>query len=401
MYLTREEEKLYSGEAGWVLEKAMKVIVKVGEFMGADRLVPISHAHISGVGYANIGEAGLSLLRDVKTSGAGFSTFTTANPGSVDENSSAYFNYGLQFIEKQKEILEILRSMGARAFTCTPYYYREPGAGEVLAWAESNAVLIANSIYGARSNRESGLLALFEAIVGKTYRAGLLLDENRKPQILIRVGTRPEGIVSMGSLGLLVGEIAGSRIPYVEGLRPEKHEHVKAFLAAAGSSGNMGMVMIEGVSPEADRVSDTLKKEIERVEIDEKDLSKAVEEISCEEPEAVLIGCPHASLELIQEFASMIAGKGLRARKPVWVFTSSLVYNEISRTGALEILRSSGVEVFSGICGVISPLRSLGYGCIATPSAKAAFYMPKLAGTRYIYAGLPEIIRIAFSPSGS
>jgi predicted aconitase len=392
LYLTKEEEKIYSGEAGWVLEKAIKVVVKVGEALGADRLIPISHAHISGVGYANIGEAGLSLLRDLYSGGARFSIYITANPGSVDDNSSHYFSYGEGFIRGQREVLEIFRAMGVRAFTCTPYYYREPKPREILAWAESNAVLIANSIYGARSNREGGLLALFEAILGKTYRAGLLIDENRRPQIAIKVLTNIRSLSGFGALGLVVGEIAGKRIPYVEGIRFSRHEEVKGFLAAAGSSGGMGLVLIDGISPEAERINREVLRGVERITIDNKDLSRAVEESSCEDVDAVLIGCPHASAELIEDLALMIAEKGVRAYKPVWIFTSHHVYEELSRKGVIELLISRGVKVFAGICGVISPLGSLGYRCIATPSAKAAFYLPKLASTRYIYMDIPEII---------
>ncbi len=392
MYLTREEERIYSGEAGWILEKAMKVVVKVGEALGADRLIPISHAHISGVGYANIGEAGLSLLRDLHEGGARFSIYTTANPGSVDDDSSHHFSYSEDFIRGQKEVLKMFRAMGARAFTCTPYYYREPKPGEILAWAESNAVLIANSIYGARSNREGGLLALFEAILGKTYRAGLLIDENRRPQIAVKVLANVKRLSDFGALGLVVGEIAGERIPYVEGIRFSRHEEVKGFLAAAGSSGGMGLVLIDSVSPEARRIAREGLRGVESITIDDKDLSKAVEEFSCEDVDAVLIGCPHASAELIEDLARMIAERDVRAYKPTWIFTSHHVYEELSREGVIELLISRGVMVFAGICGVISPLGSLGYRCIATPSAKAAFYLPKLASTRYVYMDLPEIV---------
>ena len=395
MYLSKEEEKIYEGEAGWVLEKAIKVVVKVGEVMGADRLIPISHAHISGVGYGNIGEAGLSLLRDLRDGGARFNVYTTANPGSVDDDSSYYFNYGAPFIQGQREILGIFKEMGVSGFTCTPYYYREPRAGEILAWAESNAVLIANSIYGARSNRESGLLALFEAILGKAYRAGLLVDENRKPQILVRIEARVRSIVDYGLAGLVVGEMVGEKIPYIVGLKPKSHEEVKAFLAAAGSSGGMGLVVIDGISPDSLGIRGSLNN-IERISIDDKDLERVSEDTICSEADAALIGCPHASIELIEDLARLVVEKNANAIKPVWVFTSHHVYEELSRRGLIDLLTSRGVKIFAGICGVISPLNTLGYRCIATPSAKAAFYLPRLAGVRYIYMDLSSIVASMF-----
>lgn len=397
VYLTRDEERIYNGELGWVFEKAMRVVVKIGDIMGADRLVPIDHAHISGVGYANIGEAGLSLLRDLYSGGARFSVYTTANPGSVDEYSASYFSYGDRFISGQKEILEIFRGMGVRAFTCTPYYYREPRAGEILAWAESNAVLMANSIYGARSNRESGLLALFEAIIGRTYRGGLIRSENRVPQIVFRIEARPRNIVEYGVAGLIVGEISGDRIPYIDGISFKRHEDIKAFLAAAGSSGGMGMILIEGVSPEARGIAGWIDiKSLETISIEDKDLRRVSEDLECGDVDAALIGCPHASQEIVEELARMISERGVRASKPVWIFTSPHVYEDLARRGVVDTLTSKGVKIFTGICGVISPLNSLGYRCIATPSAKAAFYLPKLAGVRFIYMDLPEIVEKMF-----
>jgi predicted aconitase len=396
LFLTREEERIYSGDAGWVLEKVMRVVVKVGEALGADRLVPVSHAHVSGVGYANIGVAGLSFLGDLYAGGARFSVYTTANPGSVDDESVYYFNYSEEFFRGQREVLEILRNMGVKGFTCTPYYYREPKPSEILAWAESNAVLLANSVYGARSNRESGLLALFEGILGKAYRAGLLVEENRRPQVVVKVMARISGLSSYGALGLTVGRIAGERIPYVEGIRFTRHEEIKGFLAAAGSSGGMGLVLVEGISPEAGKILRDDLKGVERVSIDDKDLSGALDNISCEEVDAALIGCPHASAELIEDLARLIIDKGVKAHKPVWIFTSHQIYRDLSRRGLVEVLESRGVKIFSGICGVISPLNSLGYRCLATPSAKAAFYLPKLAGVRYVYMDLSDIVSRLF-----
>lgn len=395
MYLSREEEKIYNGESGWVLEKAIRVVVKVGEAMGADRLIPITHAHISGVGYGNIGEAGLSLLRDLHSGGARFKVYTTANPGSVDDDSSYYFNYGDPFISGQREILRIFSEMGVNGFTCTPYYYREPRPGEILAWAESNAVLIANSIYGARSNRESGLLALFEAILGRTYRAGLLVDENRFPQIFFKIEARLESIVDYGLAGLAVGEISGERIPYVANLKPRSHEEVKAFLAAAGSSGGMGLVIIDGLSPDSFRIRGSVS-DVEKIIIDSRDLKKASDDLICSDVDAALIGCPHASLELIEDLARLIVEKNVKAVKPVWIFTSHRIYEELLRRNLIDLLTSRGVKVFAGICGVISPLSSLGYRCIATPSAKAAFYLPRLAGVRYVYMDLVSIVTNMF-----
>jgi len=212
----------------------------------------------------------------------------------------------------------------------------------------------------------------------------------------VRVEARVEGLAGFGAAGLAVGEVSGERIPYVRGLRFSRHEELKGFLAAAGSSGGMGLVIIEGVSPDAGRFSEGDLVGLERVSIGDSEVRWALEDLSCGEPEAALIGCPHASAELVEDLARVVVERGVRAYKPVWVFTSRRVYEELSGRGVIEALTSRGVEVFAGICGVISPLSSLGYRCIATPSAKAAFYLPRLAGARYVYMDIPEIVGAFF-----
>ena len=396
IYLDKEEERMYSGEYGWPIEKAIRVIVKVGEAIGAERLIDITHAHISGVGYANIGNPGLSLLRDLVRSGAKMKVYTTANPGSVDSESYRYFQYGYEFRDKQEEIFDLYRMMGVYAFTCTPYYLRKPSRGEYLSWAETNAVLIANSLYGAKTNREGGLLALMSGIVGKTYYGGLLIDSNRIPEVLISIEARLDKLSEYGALGLITGEITGSRIPYVKGFsKGLSHERIKTFMAALGSSGSTGLALIDGISPEALSL-DLDKFNLEKIYIDGKEIRSMIEKSMCEDPEAYLIGCPHASLELLTDLANMISEKSGRAKKPVWVFTSDYVYSEISRSGTLDKLEKRGINVFKGICGVISPLNMLGYRCIGTPSAKASFYLPKLAKTRFILIDLESIISDVF-----
>ncbi len=397
LHLTKEEEKIYSGEYGWSAEKAIRVIVKVGEAMGAERLIRISHAHISGVGYANIGESGISLLKDLVDSGAKMRVYSTANPGSVDYESYRFFQYGDLFRERQEEIINLYRKMGVQTFTCTPYYVRPPKQGEYLSWAETNAVLIANSIYGAKTNREGGLLALMSGIIGKTYYGGLLVDENRAPDVLVEFKSEPRTLGEYGAAGLLLGEIVKSKIPYVVGIpKNSKHEKLKTFLAAVGSSGSTGLVIFDKITPESAYHMDTWKS-LEKIAIDEKDIKNKVENSMCTEPEAYLIGCPHASLELLKDLAEMVSQRNSHPNKPIWVFTSHYIYNEAMKLGLIDKLKNRGINVFKGICGVISPLHKLGYSCIGTPSAKATFYLPKLAKTRFVLMELNSIIDDAYN----
>lgn len=402
MYLTKLEERIYNGEHGELLAKALRIIVKVGESLGAKRLINIKHAHISGVGYANIGDAGLQLLRDIASEKKRFVVYTTANPGSVDAESSRIFRYREEFIKKQLEILDIYRSLGVDVFTCAPYHVRTPRYGEHLAWAESNAILVANTLYGARTNKEAGILALFSALIGKTYFAGLHLSRERIPRILINIRDPRRDYVYAGLLGLYIGKIVGDKIPYIRGIKKIDIEYLKTLLAAMGSTGSMGMSIIENVSPEENEILYDYSGYIEdRVEIEEKDLKKFRDSFSelCDEPEAFVIGCPHVSPELLVELEMLLRRVSGVPKKPVWLFIPATYYRDEYLRELLDKISMKGVSVIKGVCPVISPLNELGYRCIGTLSSKALFYMPRLAKTSVSLMDLRDIISNAWGLS--
>ena len=206
MYLNRTEEKMLSGEYGEVMRKAIEILVKVGEALGAEKLIEIGHAHISGVSYFNIGDEGLELLRDISREGVKVKVYTTANPYSL-AGLGLYKDESI--VRKQRELIDILIKLGVdrESFTCIPYKLRRPAKGEHLAWAESSAVIYANSILGAYTNRESGITALMAALVGKTYDAGMHRLENRRVEVEVNVEFDVSSILESSLLGLHIGRI--------------------------------------------------------------------------------------------------------------------------------------------------------------------------------------------------
>ncbi|MEB3825136.1 MAG: aconitase X catalytic domain-containing protein, partial [Desulfurococcales archaeon] len=220
LYLTREEERIYNGEYGEALQKAIRVIVKVGEALGASRLIRIRHAHVSGISYNNIGDAGLGFIEDLYRSGARFKVETTINPVGTDMDNP-YIVPGVtpEFVSKQAKIIKYLSAMGAKpVMTCTPYYVDTIKPGWHLAWGESSAVAYANSVIGAWTNREGGPLALLAGILGKTYYAGVHLPENRLPRTRIVVEKYVEDQAYAGIIGKLVAEKTRRKPPLVQGL---------------------------------------------------------------------------------------------------------------------------------------------------------------------------------------
>ncbi len=374
MFLTREEERILSGEEGEAYAKAMEAVVKVGEIFGAEKLIPVKHAHVSGISYFNIGDAGREFIGELAASGVRFSVYTTANPYAVIEEVNGR-KYPEKVLRSQNEIINSLRAMGAKVFTCAPYFIRPPDRGEHLAWAESNAVLFTNSVLGAWTNREGGPLALFEAIAGRTYYAGVHRREGRIPRYLISV-FRPSNFFEASALGYLTGKLSPDSIPYVKGLAGVPNPMVRLFLAAFGSTSGAPMVVLEGITPKYESYFKEASFE-DRFSIGKEELRKLRRESTATEGKIYMLGCPHLSRDEIGEIASFIrrycaAPEG----RELWLLTSTDI--NIS-ADVEEFLARKNVKILRGICPIVSRLDMLGVEEVVTDSGKAFFYLPKLA----------------------
>ncbi len=382
MYLSKWEEKALSGELGEAIRIAMEIIVRVGEFCGAQKLVRVSHAHVSGVSIFNIGTYGLEFLEDLLRKGARTTVYTTANPASLAIASMGAELYPRDVVEAQRRIVRALISMGIdpQSFTCAPYLLRKPRLGEHLAWAESSAVIIANSVFGARTNREGGLLALAAAIVGRTYEAGMHLEENRVPTELIDARSiELDSVLDASLLGLAVGR-ATKGVPYIVASRRLDFENpwgrllIKNLLASIATTSSCSLAIIEGVYPERVDTSSL----VDRIAIDRKEIESVIEG-PCSSSLA-LIGCPHVDGEELLEIARRIAKEYRGVVNRVLVTLPSAVDKRFV-DAAREVLESAGIEVVElpSCCLVVSDLRPL-TPRISTPHGKALHYIPKLAG---------------------
>jgi len=210
MYLTKEEERIYEGEFGETLEKAMRILVSLGEIYGASRLIPISSAHISGASYKTIGDAGLLYLSSLS---GRVCVKSTLNPVGMDRERWRGMGISEEFYEKQKKIINCYKRLGVEdVCTCTPYYIERPNYGDHLAWAESNAVIYVNSVIGAKTNREGAPAALAAALIGKTPLYGMHLREERAPEIKVIVEDELKD-EEFGALGHILGKILKDEIP--------------------------------------------------------------------------------------------------------------------------------------------------------------------------------------------
>jgi predicted aconitase len=388
MYLTPFQERMLKGEFGWVYAKALEIIVKVGEALGSDRLVEISHAHVSGVSYSNIGEPGLDFLRDFYREMPRFRVYTTINPGCVD--------YGMlsevidnKYLGKQALIDEALVGMGAKpVFTCIPYYHRPPLEGEHLAWGESSAVIFANSYFGAMTNREGGPLALASALTGFTYYHGLHELENRVARVLIKISpliyNKPLSLA-----GLWIGENV-RKVPMLE-IKEKPLYEIKALLAAMAASGSHALAVLDGITPKG-----TYKTSIEEtITLEFSDVEKYIGETPGRD-ETVLgyVGCPHTHPEelvilrrLLEKYREPKRGRLLVTMPPEIASTYSSI---------VRLLLSRKVDIALGTCPVVSILRKK-YDLMLTNSGKAFFYMRKIHGLKVGIASLKEIVESIYT----
>jgi len=388
LHLTREEEQIYDGEFGWANQVCMKILVRLGELFNATRLIPISSAHISGVSYKTLGDAPIEFLKNMADADGKAKVKATLNPQSF---SPEYLGKKLpkNIREKQFTILEQFERMGfTRSLTCTPYYLHRPEAGSHLAWAESSAVVYANSVLGAWTNREGGPSALAAAIIGKTPDYGMHRVENREPTILVNVEKPLQNETEFGALGIYLGKILGDKIPLIDGLKNASEDRLKQLGAALATTGMTNMFRRDARSE---------KKGTEKVRVEADDIKRTVESLSTaasQEQDLVFIGCPHCSLDEIRQVARRVKGKKVKRGTECWVCTSR--HNMEKAADYVKIIERTGAHVLADMCTIVSWTEMLAIKTIMTNSAKTAYYAPTLNRAATILAPREECLKTAF-----
>ncbi len=269
----------------------MELVVAIGDIYGAERLIPISSAQVSGASFKTIGDAGIRFLEDFSKE-AKATVRASVNPLGLDLRRWRSMGIEDGFKEKQARIVSAYSAMGLEPlYTCTPYLSgNRPRPGQHLAWAESSATVFANSVLRAMTNREGGPSALASAIIGKTAEYGLHLKENRAPRVRIDLEAVPPGLVPLA--GYVVGKIAGNRIPYLPGLSLSQDEH-KAFGAAMAATSAVSMYVY---SDRGDRRRPDMSRVEERVSLPASELAGCRDSLKGDDSwDLVAIGCPHSS----------------------------------------------------------------------------------------------------------
>lgn len=397
MKLTTEQQSMLDGNQGHATQKAMEIIATLGTIYGAESLLPVTSVQVAGVSYDNLGEAGLLWLDEMANGGGRVRVFTTLNPAGMDVDNWLALGIDPIFAKNQKRVIEAFALMGiVTTCSCTPYLVGNlPHFGEHIAWSESSAVCYANSVLGARTNREGGPSALAAALTGFTPAYGLHLDENRQPSLTIEVGASLSGTYQFGALGMLIGRhiesMPGNRIPYIRGIASASLEQLKSFCASIATYGGVGLFHMEGITPEAGLLGAPVNTHY----ISAAEIADAVISFTTPaggEVDFVSLGCPHLSLTEIAHLAELLNGK--KVKKTFWVTTARPVKQMADRMGYTRIIEEAGAVFAADTCCVVAPLAGR-FHVLATDSAKACYYASGKNKFETVFLPFDEVVKEA------
>ncbi len=405
MRLTDEEQRILEGVFGEPQRIALNVLVKLGQAYGADSMVEIASAHVVGSSYQIAGEAGIAIYTQLLEQGARVKVRTTSDPGSIDFARWRELKTPPEYAERQVKIAELLDQMGViPTWTCTPYTtFNVPRFGEDLGWSESSAVVFANSVLGARTNRLAAYVDLCAALVGRVPRFGLHLPECRLGEVLFELD--PDLSANFDdhyfpALGYLVGQVTGDRIPVIVGLRHATFDQLKAFGAAAAASGSVALYHMVGITPEARTLDEALggRQPSERHLVGKREIARIMEQMSTGQGGAVDVvgvGCPHASIDQMRRYATLLRGKRVHTGVQLWICANTVVEEMARRMGYLETIGQAGATLMVGTCHNNCPLGAWGFRRLATDSGKFAYYTPTTVGTECVFTSTEACLEAA------
>ena len=394
MYLTKYQEELLAGEKGNAIAKLMNLVVKIGEVNNADKLIQIESAQIAGVSYHTVGDTIFSFFELLSNDDVKVSVPSWLNPAGMDRSKWKEMGVKTDFAEKQFEIIKHYEKMGINiTLTCTPYLIGfAPSYGDHLAWSESSAVTMANSFFGARTNREGAPTSLASAITSFTANYGMHKKENRDPKTLVKIDSEIKSLSDFSALGYWYGETFGDSIPLFSNLKRFSIDQAKMLSSAIAASGSVPLLHVETQTPEAEIVDrDGIETKVEYTVREKDGVYEHFNQLK-ENVDLVAIGCPHASIKDLQLIDEYTQETKIRRNIEVWIFTSNIVSQDERASRLIHKLESKSIKVFTDTCMVVTPAVSDKYKNILTNSAKAAYYLTRDSSIHVNLLSLDEIM---------
>lgn len=403
--LNERDRGLLAGEEGEARALALRVIAAMAEVWGASELLDIESAHVDGC--LHHGRSGIDFAERLLAGEARVVVPTTLNVGAMDLLHPDNVRGDEASRVAARRLMEAYEAMGCRpVWTCAPYQTQQrPAFGAQIAWAESNAIVFANSVLGARTNRYGDFIDICAAVTGRAPNAGLHRTENRRGRIVYRlegVAERLLGEEVLGAvLGYLVGEDCGTGVPVLVGL-PETtpEDTLKALGAAAASSGAVALFHAVGITPEAPDLETALHgRSPERiVTIGPRELRAARDRLATTVDgtiAAVALGSPHFSMAEFARLMPLVERHPPHPEVETVVCTHRLVLAALEARGDADRLRRMGIRLVVDTCIVVTPILRTEAGSLMTNSAKFAHYAPGNLGLDAVFGSLVECVRSA------
>lgn len=417
MQLNDDERAMLDGRDGAAVQRAMDLLVRYGDALGASRLVDTNNV------CGTVG-ATMPFLRDYAAKHGGldavFSEFNLDSPEVVEVPKAKVFSSHLQqgldprHAQRQGidgEVVKLYRQgeaftgrLGIQPLnTCAPYLTGNvPVRGEHCAWMESSAVIYINAVLGARTNAEGRESTGAAMLTGKIPYWGLHLDENRGGTHLIELDVEVKTVQDWGLLGYYVGELVQDRIPVIDGLRDVPNlPKLKHFGAAAASSGGVEMYHIVGQTPEARTRDEALRgrKPLETIRYGAAERRIAYERVNTTAKDAqvdfVMLGCPHYSIEQIWEVCQLLDGRRIGANTELWIFTARATRQLADQAGYTKRIEDAGGVLMTDTCSAIGRVMPKGTRVVALDSAKQAHYLPAIMGVQAWFGTTADCVEAA------
>jgi hypothetical protein len=407
MKLTKEEQKMLDGKYGDAVQRAMELLIAVGDCYGAQQMISVTSVHLVAANPVTAGKGGTIFIKDMAERGGKFVVPTTTNPTSLDPWAWQEMGFNEEIHKEHIALSESIAKMGGLLCnTCTPYLIGHiPRMREHIAWGESSAVVYANAILGSRTNREGGPTGLAAGITGRTPAYGYHLDENRYGKLKIIVNANLKGDTDYATLGYFVGRIAQDRVPIFTGIPPSISQHeLKCLGAALATSGSVAHYHVVGITPEAptEEVATGYKKisssdTFEFGSMELKETEESISKTGPEEANLVVFGCPHASIDQVKNYAETLSGRRVKNKLEIWILVSHVIRKYAENIGYANMIESTGARLVSNTCPSAMPwdfFKRRGYRALATDSPKIAYYASTTQDLPCYYGSLDKFIDI-------
>lgn len=395
---------MLAGERGDAVSLAMRIVVGLAEAAGAASLLHVQSAHVDGGLYH--GPVGLEFAERLAEGGGQVAVPTTMNVSSLDMLHPELIRLDQESWARARRLMDAYLAMGCQAtWTCAPYLLpSRPRLGEHVAWGESNAIVFANSVLGARTGRYGDFTDICAALTGRVPDAGLHRAENRRGQILFRVdwlsSSADVADAVFGLIGLVVGEETGSQVPVIDGLASDTSEdQLKALGAAAASSGSVAMFHAVGITPEAATLDAALGGEPPREAIDVTPARLRTAWNALSGPaagnrlNAVSVGTPHFSVGQFAQLDRLLAGRQIHPSVEMYASTGRNTLEAIAASGLADRLTAAGIRIVVDTCTYVTPILQTGPNAtVMTDSAKWAWYAPANLNVSVVYSTLADCV---------